>query len=275
MKNIYVFLNKNSRSIFYALTTGLGLFFALDQLKEEGINRYLLIIGLTILLQAFEVFLDWRYATKILRQIDLPNVNIYNLWGHILNHIILPVFIIVSVAGFIYYNSDDLIRIVAIFIVISINMILFINIRSYYQDEFLVEQKTRYVYTAIKLVIFFFSMNFLLHLSRFCLFEIWVLTCLVCFLILILAFLMIYQRAQVSLATIIYVIVSAFVISLIFMVLSQIGIILIGLNVITFLLFYFALSILHHKMERTLTRNVLGEYILILILALSIFFGLS
>jgi hypothetical protein len=275
MKKIIGFIKKNFRSIFYAFSIGLGLLFALQLLVDYGGEAFLTAVVVTSIVLCFEIYLDWRFATKVLRQIDMPTINTYNLWGHLLNHITLPLLSLFSFAGFIYFNSDELIRYIAIVLLVILNMILFINIRSYYRDEFKVEEGTRYIYDAIKLMIFFFGINLILHVKIFIDIDLWITAILVCSLTLILGGLLIYRRAQLSIATIAYVIIMSFIIAILFMVLSITGFLFIGINVLMFLLFYFSLSILHHKLERTLTLGVFFEYILILLLALILFFGIS
>ena len=266
---------KNKRSIFYAFLTGFGLIFAIQLLKDYGLDKFLLAVVITSLILFLEIYLNWRFATKVLRQIDMPSVNVYNLWGHLLNHISLPLLLFFSLAGFIYFNSDDLIRLIAISFLVIINATLFINVRSYYRDEFKVEEATRYIYDVIKLIIFFFCINLILHVKILFQVELWISALVVCSLVLILGFLVIYRRAQLGLDTIIYVICASFLISIFFMILDTFGFMLLGINVVIFLIFYMILSILHHKMERTLTLGIFTEYILILLLAFLLFSGIS
>ncbi len=269
------FLNKNKRSFVHSTFIGLGCILALQLLKESGKNAFWGVIGGLVLLQLFELYLNWRYATKVLRQIDMPNVNVYNLWGHLLNHILLPILLIITFSGFIYFNDDDLVRIVAIALLSLLHTILFINIRSYYHDEFKSEESTRYVYDLLKLVIFFFGINLILHFqllfsvgTTFISFSVSVFS-------LILGFLLIYRRNQVALKTLLYITVMAFFVGTSFMILSVWGIVLLGINLITFLVFYFGMSLLHNKLERTLTLETFLQYIIMLLLALSLFSGIS
>lgn len=268
-------IRNNRRSIFYSSLTGLGLILALHFLKEYGRDSFIIITLGTSLLLIFEVYLDWRYATRILRQIDMPTVNVYNLWGNLLNHITLPLFLYYSFAGFIYFNEDDLIRIVGIFILTIINIILFMNIRSYYRDEFIIEEKTHYIYSIIKLITFFFGVNLILHIMNFWVVDNWFYSLLVTLLSLILGLLLIYRKQDQSFGEFVYVLLSSFVIGVVFLVLNTINVVFLGINIIVFLCFYIALSTLIHRLERTLSREIFVEYILILILAIILFLGIS
>lgn len=275
MRIILKFIYKNKHSIFYAFLTGFGLVFAIQLLKDYGLDKFLFTVIITSLILFLEIYLNWRFATKVLRQIDMPSVNVYNLWGHLLNHISLPLLLFYSLAGFIYFNSDDLIRLIAISFLVIINVTLFINVRSYYRDEFKVEESTRYIYDVIKLIVFFFCINLILHVKILLQVDLWISALGVCALVLILGFLVIYRTAQLGFDTIIYVICASFVISIFFMILNIFGFMLLGINVIIFLTFYMVLSILHHKMERTLTLGVFTEYFLILLLAFLLFSGIN
>lgn len=269
------FVIKNKRSFFYAFLTGLGLVFALQLLKDYGPDKFLIAISITNFVLILEIYINWRYATKVLRQIDMPSINVYNLWGHLINHITLPILLFLSLSGFVYFNDDDLIRIIAICFLVFINLILFINIRSYYEDEFKVEEKTRFVYDLIKLIIFFFSVNLVLHMKMYWTLDIWIIALLICFLALGLGMLLVYRKGGQGLTTTLYVITSSFAIAVIFMLLDIFGLVLLGINIIVFLLFYFTLAILHHRLERTLTIEVFMEYLLVLVLALLLFLGIS
>jgi len=275
MKESIQFIIKNRRSIFYALLTGLGQLFSIHLLKEKGINAFLISNAVTCLILCFEIYLNWRYATKVLRQIDMPDINVYNLWGHLLNHITLPILLFISFSGFIYFNKDDLVRLVALSLLIFINSILFINIRSYYEDKFRIETSTRYIYDIIKLFIFFFGVNLILHIQIILQLEVWVASISIALLVLLLGFLLIYRQSQVNIHTIYYIIISAFIIGVLFMLISFSPILTLGINIVIFLLFYFDISILQHKLDRSLTLEIFTEYLLTLILAFVIFAGIS
>ncbi len=274
MKKLFCFIYKRKRTIFHAIATGLGLLLSIHLLKDYGNEKFIITIVATSLILFLEIYLNWRFATKVLRQIDMPSINVYNLWGHLINHITLPLLLFYSVAGFIYFNSDDLVRIISILFLIVINLIFFINVRSYYSDKFKMEEKTRYIYDVIKLIIFFFSINLILHIRMIFQINSWIIGVFVCFISLILYILIIYRKIQVNINTITYVIVVSFVISVLYMILDITGYFFLGINIVIFLLFYIFLSILHHKLERTLTVKVFTEYLLILILALLLFGGL-
>jgi len=273
--SILKFLSKYKWCIFYAVMSGFGLAFALQLLKDYGVDKFLMGVLFTILLLCFEIYLNWRYATKVLRQIDMPSINVYNLWGHFMNHLTLPLLLIISFAGFIFFNEDDLIRIVAICFLTIINLILFVNIHSYYKDEFRLEEETRYIYDLIKLIIFFFGLNLILNIKKYWEVELWIVSLLVCFLALGLGLLLIYRKNAQSLVSVAYVIIVSFGLSVIFMILSFLGVVFFGINIIIFLLFYLALAILHHKIDRTLTINVFIEYSLIIVLVFLLFIGIS
>jgi hypothetical protein len=275
LKSIVKFILKNKRSLFYAFLTGLGLFTSTRMYEDYGFEGFFATIGITACILLFEIYLNWRFATKILRQIDMPNVNTYNLWGNLLNHILLPVLLFFTITGFIYFNIDPLTRFLAICICFTVNLFLFINIRSYYEDDFRIESKTRYVYDIAKLFIFFFGVNLIIHMQISMDPGEWIGSVLICSLSIILGALLLYRKAQLSIVSIIYILLASFVIAIFYMVLSSLGLLFLGINVLTFLLFYLALSILHHRVERTLTVGILVEYLLIFVIAVTIFLGIS
>ncbi|MBU0976466.1 MAG: hypothetical protein ABIE03_07905 [Patescibacteria group bacterium] len=272
---MFKYIITNRRSIFYALLVGLGLLFGLQVLKDYGTKEFLYAICGTALVVFLEIYLNWRYATKVLRQVDMPSVNVYSLWGHLLNHIMLPLLLLFSVSGFIFFHKDDLIRIIVIALMSVVFVILFINIRSYYEDEFKTEEKTRYVYEVMKLIIFFFGLNLIINLEVFWGLDIWISAFLVSLLVTILGMLLIYRKSQLGIIQGGYVIGSAVVVALSFLVLHSAGVIMLGVNVTVFLLFYFLFSILNHRLDRTLTKGIFLEYVLILLFAFLLFCGIS
>ena len=274
MKDFLLKIFRRKRSVFYSFILGLLLLFGLQVLKDYGSKGFLIVILVNCLILIFEIYLNWRYATRSLRQVDLPLGGVYNIWGHILNHLALPILLTLSISGFLFFNNDDLIRIISVLIYVFLILILLINIRSYYEDEFKTESVTRYIYEVIKLVIFFFSINIILHLEELLRLDAWIGTFLICVLIVTLGLLLIYRRNQIGFAQIAYLVLSSIVISVIYIFLDLSNIVLLGVNVIIFILFYFVMSILHNKIERTLTIGILVEYILISILALALFYGL-
>ena len=78
MKKILTFFDENKRSIFYAISTGLGLAFSIQLLKEYGADRFLLAVIITSLVFVIQIYLNWRFAAKLFRQIDMPIFNVYN-----------------------------------------------------------------------------------------------------------------------------------------------------------------------------------------------------
>ncbi|MDD3647352.1 MAG: hypothetical protein PHS44_02525 [Candidatus Dojkabacteria bacterium] len=265
----------NKRSIFYGVLVGLGLLFGLQILKDYGPKEYVYTICGIMLIVFFEIYLNWRYATRILRQVDLPTINVYSLWSHILNHIMLPVLLLLSVSGFIFFHRDDLVRVIVIVLVSIVFVTLFINIRSYYEDEFRVEEKTRYIYEIMKLVIFFFGLNLVISIEVFWGIDIWISAFLVSLLVIILGMLLIYRKNQFELVQIIYIVLSASIIAVLFLVLHNLEVLMLGINVIIFLVFYFLFSLLNHRLERTLTKEIFIEYGLILLFAFLLFSGIS
>jgi len=275
MKSIIQFISKNKRSIFYSFVISIGIFFALSMYSEYGNKSYWRVIAIISIIFIFEIYLNWRFATKVLRQIDMPNINVYNLWGHLINHITLPLLLFYSFAGFLYFNQDEVVRYFSILLHFMINVILFVNIRSYYQDEFNIEEKTKYIYDLIKLIIFFLGVNLILHGVMLAEAQIWIGAFLLSLLALMLGLLLIYRKNQKEMLVIVYIIISTLLIGIVYILLFTLGFVLLGINLILFLLFYFILSFLHHKIERTLTPHVVLEYVLIFILALLLFHNLS
>lgn len=268
-------LIKNKRSIIYSIILGLGLSFSLQMLVDYGENAFWIAIGISSLIMIFTIYMNWRYASKVIRQLDMPKINVYDLKGNLVNHIFLPFMLFYSVAGFIFYNNDSLIRGLTVILFVFVNYILFMNIEAYYKDEFRKDEKTRYIYDTIKLIISFIGTNLILHFSRNNELEIYIQAILIYILLCLLGSLAVTRRNMFSFKPLTYVGITSFVIALFFMLALSIHIVMLGVNLLTFLLFYFSLSILHHRAERTLTLSVFGEYVVIFLLGFVLFLGIS
>lgn len=275
MNLIFSALKKNKRALLYSGVLVLGLLFAVEIMKDHGPRAFLIVTVILSLILLFEVYINWRFATKVLRQIDIPNINAYSLRGHLVNHLLLPIFLFYSTAGFIYFNDDDLIRILTIVIFAVVNLILLINIRAYYRDEFKVDIQTRYVYDMIKLIIFFFCVNLILYGGSLLNIGILIEGVTVFIVALFLELVVMYRKEEVNLIGRVYILVATFLVMAGFVALKVSGILALGVNVLTFLLFYFLVSILHHKLERTLSFELFMEYALIFVLGVVLFLGVS
>lgn len=275
MNSIAKTIQLHKNRLLLAIFVGLGLLFSLQILKDHGATHFLVSVVCISIIMLLEIYANWRYATRVLRQIDMPNVNIYNLWGHLLNHIVLPLLLYYSVAGFVFYNDDDLIRLVAIALFVGIYLVLLVNIRAYYMDEFKTEEETRYIFDVIKLSSFFLGVNLILHIMGYAGLPTWLGGIFICFLAIGIGLLLILRKAQHNMLTVMYVLVTSFIIAIVFMIVTLGSFMLLGVNIILFLLFYFIYAILHHRLDRTLTIETFIEYCLILIIAVLIFWGIS
>lgn len=263
------------RSLLFAIAIMLGQLLALQMLKDYGGPKFLIVAVLTSCLICFEIYINWRIATKVLRQLDMPTVNVYNLWGHLLNHIVLPLGLFTSVTGFIYFNDDDFVRVCVIGINFFVNIVLLTNIHSYYNDDFMTEEKTHYIFDLVKLFNYFFVINLILHLKKYYNIDTWIIGLLVCFLSIGSGLLLAFRKGQQGLSIVTYMLITSFIISVLAMIIIVGNFVLIGVNVILFLLFYFVYAMLHHRLERTLTKQVFVEYCLTIVVALLILIGIS
>ena len=235
------FLNRCKRSFFYSIVISLGLLFSLEMLKDYGSKAFLIVVVGCSCILLFEIYLNWRLSAKVLKQVDMPILNAYSLWGHSLNHILLPLLLIYSFAAFIYINDDDLIRIISIVIYMVLNFLLFVNIRSYYLDEFKVEEDTNYIYDIIKLILYFFSVNVILHLGNLEAINTLIQGFFIGIFSVLLGFLILFRENVFELSAKLYVFAISVVIALVYMLALSYQIVLLGINIMTFLIFYFSI----------------------------------
>lgn len=267
MKKAYFFLKKNFRSLFYALTISLGIELGIQILYDKGLKFYIYSNSLFFFVLIFEVYQSWRSSTKIFRQIDLPINSPYSLNSNIFKHLILPLLLFLSITLFEYFNTDQVIRFIAGFLSFIQFFLVFINIRSYYEDNFVTESSTNYIYGLIELSIFFFLSNAIMNFGiQFNIAKIFI-AGLISILVLLEGVIQLFLSSISDILTLLYFLICSLIIFLTFLLLLNLGFAYLSINIIILLEFYISISLFIHKLNRSLTKDLIIEYTLILVIA--------
>jgi len=267
--------NKYIESIIFSLASAFGLLLSIEILNNYGEKLFLFINFIVCLVILIEIYINWRISVRVLKQLHMTIQNSYNVLGHFFNHLVTPLLFYLSSAYFIYFNEDPILNLVTIIILFFIFFVFFVNIKSYYKDDFKEELKTNYIYDALKLFIYFYSINIVLSFSQLNNFSIQIVGILIFLISFIIGIFITAKEIFFNFSAKLYFLFGSFFISIVFFVLSFFNFIELGINFILFLFFYFILSLFHHRTERTLTIEIIVQYILFFLLSLVLFWGIS
>lgn len=266
----------NLKSLFYAFSITAGIYVALTELHENNnMNGFILFSTALFVIYMAEIFIHWiNKSSKV--EINLNIHDEVNELSHLFHKIILPIALYIALVGFGFYNikaASLKFLMIGVFIIF---FILFINIRAFFENKLTLEHKTHYIYDIIKFFIFFCAINvfsnsannypsFLLAYS--------LASGVLCFVIIVL---MLWRYKHFQQNSTILSVIPSILIGVIFYF-YQMGRVVnslqVGLGV--FFVFYLSTALIHHKVTNTLSRDVLIEYLLVILLVLAITYGIS
>jgi len=264
-------LTRNRRQFGYAVSIALG-FMLLQQLyaSEQLIVSVVASVVLWLVLM-LELFTDYFFSRKLLKQLGLPSVTDYSKPTQVIYHALLPSLLFLALVGLIYTTNVSYLAPVYFIVALGTFSLLFINIRAYYEDKYKLEGNTHIVYDLIKIIIFFSFTQFVLTLSDSLSFNFFVQVGIV-FVIGSLLSMLVLVRSRLN---------SWLFLSMIVLSGLAIGYLTASLNTylnisnllasfMSTVVFYIFNAILHHEKQRTLTAQIVAEYILVAALCLLI-----
>ncbi len=263
------------QSLFYAVTIVLGMTLALSELDQGRTANFLRFSVVVLLAFVIELYLSWTERSRQVKQTQIPRFDRISYQSQLLHHAFLPVIAYLSILGFAYFNRQFHLRVTILGLAFVVFTILFINIRAYYAHTLKVLESTHFIYDIIKLVIFFCACDTLLNISIT--YNLGILGILgIAFLSIGLLLLMLIRYNRLELLALLLVIaLSAIIGGLTFFMLSQGRFNAMQMAFISFLSFYVSSAALHHEMDHDLTWTILLEYVAILIIAISLVYGIN
>lgn len=269
-------LKKNIRSIFYSLSLTLGTFIALQEIHEnKNMFRFIVFSLLVFFIYLVELYTNWKsHKTRI--ELNLNFDDEINELSQLFHKIILPIALYLSVIGFGFYNIRSTSILILLSVVFVTFFILFINIRAFFEAKNRIEDKTHYVYDLIKFVIFFSlanvfsnaSNNFPVNLSLYGLcITVTTFTLLI---------LMLWRFDRVKLTSVIYGIIISLFMGIGFLLFHAERVVnSLQISLSLFFVFYLASAVIHHLVMKTLTKGVLFEYLLVILIVIAITYGIA
>lgn len=261
-------------SLIFAAVSVIGFELITLLYMQSGTGIFLAATFLFLFIFVFEAFLSLRFAQDVKSKLPLPHVVDEVQHIHISNHLILPSLLYLSIAGFIYFNYFSL----QTEAVILIGAITFFSIfqgqRATFRQEFVFDETLHYIYDSIKIIIFFLATSILIQSAMRFSFSTILLFILQEALAFILLLLIIVRKQQFNSTGILYIflasLASAVIVVLMF---PHWGAITIAL--VTCVIFYLFIGVIHHKIQATLTFELISEYIIIALIILVALRGIS
>lgn len=269
------YLYYNRRAFFYSAIIVLGLMFLMN-IELFNTSFYIASAIVLYLIILFEMYYIWFVSREKLKQLDLPLITEYSKSKEFLNHILLPSLLYFALAGFIYYNNQTAIRVPLIIISFIAFSSLFVNLKAFYLDKADLEKNTYFVYDLIELMIFFMLTNLSLHYISIRNLPNELITLSTFVISFGMLLLNLFQLDRIHLIEIGIAFGLSFIpaFSALFLgVFNSYSIL--AISAYTFLSYYFSFGFLVHKVDGTLNKEVVLEYISIFLLALAFLFGIS
>ncbi|MFS8130647.1 MAG: hypothetical protein ACMG57_01570 [Candidatus Dojkabacteria bacterium] len=257
----------------YSAGITLAIYAAIQELhKFNNSSQFLIFTAAIFIIIISEIIINYIARSKKV----VLNMNFsddINEISHLFNKIVLPLALYAFIIGFGYYNLSSTILNIVLVLTFVLFFILFVNIRSFFKDALSIESKTHFVYDFFKFIIFFLGVDVIVNYSKGNAIEAFggVLA-----LSLSLHLLLLIRQKLSQRRFYLYGILGSIIIATstsILVSFNRYNQLQISLCII--FIFYLSLAIIQHAISRTLTRSVLFEYLLVLLIALSILLGVS
>ncbi len=266
-----VFLKRNGRQLFYAFVMALGLVFLQQLAVVSSLKIFVLGAALLALVLLLELYTNYFFAERLLKQLDLPGPESYSKSVQAVYHLLLPLLLYFSLVGFVYTNNRLDLGWLYFCWGFALFALLFINIRAYYEDKFKLEESTHLIYDLIKIFVYFSFTNAILNLAQAFGFSFFVIVGVIFAGASLLTLLVLIRRRHYSEQNLALIILAGLVLGYLTAVLlgSFAGKTLL-LAFYSTIVFYLFNAVLHHEIERTLNLSLVFEYLLVAAICLSV-----
>lgn len=276
MQNVGLFFRHYFNSFIYAFGITIGIYISIEELhKFNNTQRFIVfsvLIFLILLLENIIAVLRRNKSVQI--NFDI-NDDVNELW-HFFYKFLLPFIYYISLVAFGYYNMFTSSIVIILGVTFFTLLLLFINTKAFFQNIKSMESRTHYVYDLIKFLIFFTSINTLAHIQAGDNTLIFITTFSTFLISFALIMLMVWRLNKVRARAYIFGFAFSLLLALIFAVLNYLGQfnpMQISLGLI--FAFYLSVAIIHHALLNTLTKGVIVEYLIILLVVFTVVYGIS
>ncbi len=271
--NILKFVLHNRRAFLYSffLSVGFGFIIYIRE-TSQNFENFLYSLLLLYFLLFVEIIFTYKIALRKLKQFNIPMVRRYNSSTQTILHIVLPSLLFWSFGCFIWINLNPGFWILLIPLIFFLYTILFINIRAYYLDKFVLEKNTHNIYELIKTVVYSLDIFIVTMLSQ--IYELENLAILGILFSLNLIFFCLIFLTKLHILKITYkisILILAVILTSFSYYLTSTGLDVFSQTFYATIVYYLCLSLLNHKLNHTLNREIVLEYVSFFLLAISLF----
>ncbi|MBN1331276.1 hypothetical protein JW978_00110 [Candidatus Dojkabacteria bacterium] len=268
-------IGQNTKQLLFATIITLAITLIVNAKNSGNGNAIYPAILLSSVILVIQVFVIYKRASQKLKQLQIPAVNRYKDSLEIFYHFVLPIVFFIDLCLFIYFNTVYLLTPVLLIFCFIVFLVLFINIRAYFEDKFKIELSTHFIY--------FFIINFTLF--SFCIailsisYSYSLPIILVCILVAVFSSATLYfshlESARLDFRLLLLIALFGFVCGIISAILFHEFSSILRTSFIVASLFYFLNSLITHKKEGTLEAAVVFEYLTVLALGFTVLFGIN
>ena len=276
MRTAYRLVQNYFYSFVYALGITIGIYISIEELHRFNNTRRFYIFSILIFLIIFfeNIIAILRRHGSIEINLDL-NDEVNEIW-HFFYKFLLPFIYYLCLVAFGFYNLNSISITGILFLTFITFFLLFVNTKAFFQNIKKLESRTHYVYDLIKFLIFFTLVNTFSHWQmqnpQFLPLSAIGVGIVAFALILLMA----WRVNKVQLKTYLISGFTSFLLAVLFGALSfgnSFNPIQIALGLI--LAFYLSVAIIHHILLNTLTKSIIFEYIVILLVIFSVIYGIT
>ncbi|MEO6728597.1 MAG: hypothetical protein ABIM99_01620 [Candidatus Dojkabacteria bacterium] len=257
----------------YSAGITLAIYAAIQELhKFNNSSQFFVFSAAIITIIISEIIINYIARSKTV-VLNMDFSDDINELSHLFNKIILPLGLYISIIGFGYYNLSSNILTIILILTFVLFFVLFVNIRSFFKNSLDLESKTHFVYDFFKFIIFFLGGDVIVNYSQGNVQQVFggvlALSAILHLLLLI------RQKFAFNRHYILAIIGSIIIAESASLLVAANKYNQLQISLCIIFIFYLSLAIIQHAINRTLTRSVLFEYLLVLLIALSILLGVS
>ncbi len=177
-------------------------------------------------------------------------------------HYLYPIVLFISQVLFLLTNYDKPFELIILIATSICYFFLFLNIQSYFENKFLMEKKTHAVYDFIKVIIYFLLTHFILHFYFTYQVDQLVIISLIAILSAVAFYFSIFRlRVKDVKLKLVSILVAIVIWISVYILINVFSFNLIRTNIMTFSIFYLILSLLRHRLDGNLSKNIIFEYL--------------
>jgi len=252
-------------SVIFAALSGIGLELMAFAYALQGTGTFLTLAVLFLGIFVFEALISLRFAENIKAKLPLPHLIDDIKHIHISHHIVLPMLLYMSICGFIFYNRVSLQTQLVIILGVLTFFTIFQSQRISFKKEFTFDETLNYLYDAIKIIIYFLGIDIIIQSQIYFSFGSVISFILAESLSFILFLLIIVRKNQFNSIGMLYIFLSSiFSAGITVLLIGHMPVLTIAL--ISGVIYYLLVAVIHHKINASLTFSVIVEYLIVAVI---------